>query len=57
MSTAQARTIVVSALTLPRIRRPESIDAWLNPDPSDLAALSAILDDREPPRDEHRMAA
>jgi putative SOS response-associated peptidase YedK len=29
------------------IRR-ENLDAWLNPDPQDLAALYRILDDREP---------
>jgi putative SOS response-associated peptidase YedK len=28
--------------------RPEHLDAWLNPDPRDLAALYRILDDREP---------
>ena len=37
--------------------KPEHIDAWLNPDPKDLAALYAILDDRERPYYEHRMAA
>ena len=37
--------------------RPENVDAWLNPDPRDLAALHAILDDRERPYYEHRMAA
>lgn len=37
--------------------RPEHIDAWLNPDPSDLAALYAILDDRQHPYYEHREAA
>ena len=37
--------------------RPENIDAWLNPDPKNLAALHAILDDRERPCYEHRMAA
>lgn len=37
--------------------KPENVDAWLNPDPSDLAALYAILDDRERPYYEHRMAA
>ncbi|MFS8087355.1 MAG: hypothetical protein ACMG6H_17110, partial [Acidobacteriota bacterium] len=35
----------------------EHIDAWLNPDPNNLAALYAILDDRERPYYEHRMAA
>ena len=37
--------------------KPENIDAWLNPDPANLAALYAILDDRERPYYEHRMAA
>ncbi|RZT93726.1 SOS response-associated peptidase family protein [Rivibacter subsaxonicus] len=37
--------------------KPENIDAWLNPDPSDLKALYAILDDRERPYYEHRLAA
>ena len=37
--------------------RPENIDAWLDPDPKDLAAQYAILDDRERPYYEHRLAA
>jgi len=37
--------------------KPENIDAWLNPDPSNLAAQYAILDDRMRPYYEHRMAA
>lgn len=37
--------------------RPENIDAWLNPNPKNSAALYAILDDRERPYYEHRMAA
>ncbi len=37
--------------------RPEHLDAWLNPDPADLAAQYAILDDRERPYYGHRMAA
>lgn len=37
--------------------KPEHLDAWLNPDPRDLGALHAILDDRERPHYEHRMAA
>jgi len=37
--------------------RPENIDAWLNPDPKNLAVLYDILDDRERPYYEHRMAA
>jgi putative SOS response-associated peptidase YedK len=35
----------------------EHIDAWLNPDPRDLGALYAILDDRDRPFYEHRIAA
>jgi len=34
--------------------RPENLDAWLDPDPKDLAAVYAILDDRERPYYEHR---
>jgi putative SOS response-associated peptidase YedK len=37
--------------------KPENLDAWLNPDAADLAALHAILDDRERPYYEHRLAA
>jgi putative SOS response-associated peptidase YedK len=37
--------------------RPEHIDAWLRPDPGDLAAQQAILDDRARPYYEHRLAA
>jgi putative SOS response-associated peptidase YedK len=37
--------------------KPENVDAWLNPDPDNLAALYAILDDRDRPHYEHRMAA
>jgi len=37
--------------------KPEHIDAWLNPDPKNLKALYAILDDRERPYYEHRLAA
>ncbi len=37
--------------------KPANIDAWLNPSRSDLAAQYAILDDRERPYYEHRMAA
>ena len=37
--------------------KPEHIDAWLNPDPSNLAAQYAILDDRNRPYYEYRMAA
>ncbi|GAC1657995.1 MAG: hypothetical protein NVS9B15_19460 [Acidobacteriaceae bacterium] len=37
--------------------KPENVDAWLNPDPKNLAGLSAILDDRARPYYEHRMAA
>ncbi|HVI59329.1 MAG TPA: SOS response-associated peptidase family protein [Luteimonas sp.] len=35
----------------------ENLDAWLQPDPTNLAALYAILDDRERPYYEHRLAA
>ncbi|MFX1739745.1 SOS response-associated peptidase family protein [Paraburkholderia sp. A1RI_3L] len=37
--------------------KPENIDAWLNPDASDLATQYAILDDRDRPYYEHRLAA
>ena len=37
--------------------KPEHVDAWLNPDPRNLAAQYAILDDRERPYYEYRMAA
>jgi hypothetical protein len=37
--------------------QPENVDAWLQPDPADLAALYAVLDDRERPYYEHREAA
>ncbi len=37
--------------------KPEHVDAWLVPDPHDLAAQYAILDDRERPFYEHRLAA
>ena len=37
--------------------KPEHIDAWLDPDPNDLAASYAILDDRQRPHYEHRLAA
>ena len=37
--------------------KPEQVDAWLNPDPQNLAAQYAILDDRERPYYEYRRAA
>ncbi|MEO7067591.1 MAG: SOS response-associated peptidase family protein [Rhodanobacter sp.] len=37
--------------------KPEHIDAWLNPDPKNLQALYAVLDDRERPYYQHRLAA
>jgi putative SOS response-associated peptidase YedK len=37
--------------------RPENVDAWLNPDPGDLAAQYALLDDRARPYYEHKLAA
>ena len=36
--------------------KPENVDAWLNPDPSNLAAMQAILDDRPQAYYEHRLA-
>lgn len=36
---------------------PRNIDAWLNPDPRDLAVQQRILDERARPYYEHRMAA
>lgn len=37
--------------------KPEHVDAWLNPDPANLEASHAILDDRQRPYYEHRLAA
>lgn len=37
--------------------KPENIDAWLNPNPRNLKALDAILDNRDRPYYEHRLAA
>jgi putative SOS response-associated peptidase YedK len=37
--------------------RPDNIDAWLNPDAENPAASYAILDDRDRPYYEHRLAA
>jgi len=37
--------------------KPENLEAWLNPDPSDLKSMYAILDDRERPYYKHRLAA
>lgn len=37
--------------------KPEHVDAWLNPDPADLAALYRIFDDKRHPFYEHRTAA
>lgn len=37
--------------------RLENLDAWLSPNPADLIGSYAILDDRERPYYEHRMAA
>lgn len=36
--------------------KPQNVDAWLNPNPANLAAQYAILDDRERPYYEHRLA-
>jgi putative SOS response-associated peptidase YedK len=37
--------------------KPENVDVWLNPDPKNLDALHAILEDRARPYYEHRLAA
>ncbi|MCW0458958.1 hypothetical protein NB717_000026 [Xanthomonas sacchari] len=37
--------------------KPEHVDAWLNPDPANLAALYGIFDDKRHPFYEHRLAA
>ena len=37
--------------------KPENVAAWLNPNPEDLAAQYAILDDKMRPYYEHRLAA
>jgi putative SOS response-associated peptidase YedK len=37
--------------------RSENIDAWLQPDPANLAVLQSILDDRARPHYAHREAA
>ncbi|HHA2954772.1 TPA: SOS response-associated peptidase family protein [Stenotrophomonas maltophilia] len=37
--------------------KPEHVEAWLNPDPEDLAALYRIFDDKRHPFYEHRLAA
>ncbi|MCB1561313.1 MAG: hypothetical protein KDI75_09500, partial [Xanthomonadales bacterium] len=37
--------------------KPDHIDAWLNPDPANLDAIYAILDDKAKPYYEHRLAA
>ena len=37
--------------------KPANVEAWLNPDPSNLAVLQSILDDRDRPFYEHRIVA
>lgn len=37
--------------------KPEHVDAWLHPDPANLAALYAIFDDKRHPYYEHQVAA
>jgi len=37
--------------------KPEHVDAWLNPEPDNLAASYAIFDDKRHPYYEHRLAA
>ncbi|WP_176433084.1 hypothetical protein [Stenotrophomonas sp. CC120222-04] len=36
---------------------PEQVDAWLNPDPADLAALCRIFDDKRHRYYEHKLGA
>jgi putative SOS response-associated peptidase YedK len=37
--------------------KPENVEAWLKPDASNRGALHAILDDKDRPYFEHRLAA
>jgi len=37
--------------------KPEYVDAWLKPDPKNLAAMDEILEDRRHPYYEHRLTA
>ncbi|NPT58428.1 SOS response-associated peptidase family protein, partial [Paraburkholderia elongata] len=37
--------------------KPENVDSWLSPNASNLKAMYAILDDRDRPYYEHRLAA
>lgn len=37
--------------------KPEHVDAWLSPDPKNLAAMDEILEDKRHPYYEHRLAA
>lgn len=37
--------------------KPENVDAWLRPDRANLEASYAVLDDRERPYYEHKLAA
>lgn len=37
--------------------KPENVDAWLDPDPAQIRDLYAILDNRQRPHYEHKMAA
>jgi len=37
--------------------KPENVDAWMHPDPNDLSASYAILEDRQRPYYEHSLAA
>lgn len=37
--------------------KPENLAAWLEPNPGNLAAMHAILDDRDRPYFEHRLVA
>jgi hypothetical protein len=40
-----------------RTYKAENIEAWLNPDASNLEAMYATLDDKDRPYYEHRLAA
>jgi len=37
--------------------KPKHVDAWLNPDPKNLAAMDEILEDKQHPYYEHRATA
>jgi hypothetical protein len=51
-----AMQIVQQGMTVVSIK-PENVAAWLNPNPEDLAAQYAILEDKVRPDYEHKLAA